>query len=186
MDSRTPLQKFRRAIDVTVASAIWQCAIVYIDDVNILSEAPVEILEHLGKVLELLISSGMTLKLIKCHFYSKSIDSMGHVTAPGKLKVARTTVEAVELLKHPENIFQMRFFIGLCSFHGCLAPRLTMISPPLKERLRKEDPTKFILEDQEFLAVDELKTSPMRLLAMALQQANGEHIVHTDASNAQI
>lgn len=79
---------FQRAMDVILASVEWQFAIVYIDDIIILSRLPEQHLEHTEEVLRLMKKAGMTIKLKKCHFFCESIDYLEHVIATVKLMVA--------------------------------------------------------------------------------------------------
>lgn len=48
-----------------------------------------------------------------CHFSFESTDYLGHLTAPERLEVARTTAKAVQTLQSPEDVFQMRLFPNL-------------------------------------------------------------------------
>lgn len=100
-------------MDVTLASVIWQLAIVHIDDVIIFSRTPQQHLEHTKEVLRLMKEASMTIKLKKCPFFCESIAYLGHVIAPGKLQVARKTTEATAARLYPTTVYQMRSFLGL-------------------------------------------------------------------------
>lgn len=80
---------FQRAIDVVLASVKWRHALVCIDEVIIFTKTSEEHLKHIDEVLRSLKKGGVTPKLKKCHFYSKIIYYVGHVIAPGKVRVAR-------------------------------------------------------------------------------------------------
>lgn len=100
----------QKAMHVILASFKFKCVIFQIDEVIIFSKSLEKYVTHVDKILGLVIHFEMKLelKLKKCHFFSKSIDYLKHVIASGKLKVARTTNNAVKLLLYSEDIYQMK------------------------------------------------------------------------------
>lgn len=89
---------FQLPMDVIRATVTLQSAIIYIDDVTILFKSPEEPVKHIKEVLGLRMATEIIRKQKKCHFFSKSIDKLGHVTAPGKLHVSKTTAKMIESL----------------------------------------------------------------------------------------
>ena len=73
---------FQRTIDIILATAKWQYAIVYLDDIIIFSNSVEEHLVHVSKVLDMLQRAGMTLKLKKCFFLEERVDYLGHIVSP--------------------------------------------------------------------------------------------------------
>lgn len=113
---------FQRAVNVVLASVKWQCAIVYIDDVIIFTKTPKEHVKYIKEVFGLHMAAGMTLKLKSCHFFLELIDCLGQVIAPGKLKAEKTITEAIKSLRYPRDIYQMRYFLGLCNVYRRFVP----------------------------------------------------------------
>ena len=54
-------------------------AITYLDDIIIFSKTAEEHLLHVRKVFEKLRSAKLSMKLGKCHFFSKEIQYLGHI-----------------------------------------------------------------------------------------------------------
>lgn len=150
-------------MDVMLTSVKWQCVVVYIDGDTIFFKLPEEHLKHIEEVLGLLMATGMTLKVKKCHFISKSINYLGHMISPGKLQVAKMATEAIESLTYPKNISQIWFFHGLRHVYRRFVPGFPKIVAPLKEKLNKGEPSHFVLDDQERRAIYRLRKRPVSL-----------------------
>ena len=54
-------------------------AIVYLDDIIIFSRMAEEHLSHIRQVFEKLLTAKLTMKLSKCHFFSKEIQYLEHI-----------------------------------------------------------------------------------------------------------
>lgn len=128
----------------------------------------------------------MVLKLEKCHFISKSIDYFGHVIAPGKLQVAKTTIKAIELLRYSEDISQMRSFLKLCNVSRRFVPEFAMIAASSNKKFKQKVLSHFALNDKNGRAVNELKNRFVCPAVVALPRANRQYTVDTDASVAQM
>ena len=57
-------------------------AIAYLDDIIIFSKTSQEHLSHIRKVFEKLRSAKFSMKMSKCHFFSKEIQYLGHIYVP--------------------------------------------------------------------------------------------------------
>lgn len=97
--SKTAPETFQQAMDVILATEKWQYALVYIADTTIFSTTLEERLQHIGRELKLQNIAAKTIELKKCSFLSKTIASMGHIIAPGKLHAATKTTEAIKALQ---------------------------------------------------------------------------------------
>ena len=54
-------------------------AIAYLDDIIVFSKTPQEHLSHTRKVFEKLRSEKLSMKMSKCHFFSKETQYLGHI-----------------------------------------------------------------------------------------------------------
>lgn len=116
---------FQRAIDVTAALVKWQHAILYINDIIILSKVKEDCLKQVDKVLLLLNNAEMSIKLKKCFFSSMNIDYFGHLIALSRLQEAQKTTEATKLLQYPNNLSERRTFLGICNIYLRFVPNDT-------------------------------------------------------------
>lgn len=79
---------FERNTEVTLSTAKWQYASLYLDDIVIFSEKAKVRFEHTRSIFCLLKETGVTLQVKKCDFSTNRIDYLGHMTIRGKLEVA--------------------------------------------------------------------------------------------------
>ena len=150
---------FQRAMDVILASVNWKYALVYLDDIVIFSNTFEEHLQHFRSVLQLLQTAGVSLRLDKCTFFTKSINYLGHVVRPGKLAAAMDTCKAVEGFPEPRTITDVRSFLGLCNVFRRFVKDFARIAAPLNAMLKKDRPATFDdLTDDDF-NIDPLQTT---------------------------
>lgn len=134
------LATFRCAMGVIPASVKWQHATIYIDDIIIFSETEEEHLKHTDIVHRLSKDVRLTIKLIKCFSFSKTIHCLGHVIAPVCLQVARKTTEVNKTLRYPTTVSEMWFFYGLYNADRRFVANFARHASPLNKKLRKGGP----------------------------------------------
>ena len=80
---------------------------VHIDDILIYSETLEDHLEHLKCVIERLMTSGLKLKPMKCHFVRQEVEYLGHIITPTGLKPNPKTVYLLKMehLKHACSLY---------------------------------------------------------------------------------
>ena len=76
-------------------------AIAYLDDIIILSKTPEEHLAHIRKVFEKLHSANLSMKLSKCHFFSKEIQYLRHILNTKGIFPLPTKMQAIQLMQPP-------------------------------------------------------------------------------------
>ena len=178
---------FQRAIDFILADAKWQFAIVYIDDIIIFSRTPEEHLEHLDTVLGLLAKAGVTLKLNKCHFFREQIEYLGHIIAPGELRVANKTTENVKLLDPPTTKTEVRSFLGMCNVYRRFIKDFATIARPLTSLTKKEVAERWqVLTEEQMHSFETLKEKLVSPPVLALPRPDLPYIVETDANDYQV
>lgn len=92
-------------------------------------------------------------------FACDSIEYLGHVTAPGKLHIARHTTEAIVANPYPTTASQMRLFIGLCNVYSRFVSELVKVAAPLSLRLKKGKRLHFDFGGEERSSINELKSA---------------------------
>ena len=108
---------FQRLIDVVMAGLTFEVALCYLDDLIIFSRTIEEHLERLRLVLDRLSGAGLKLKPSKCHLLQKSVEFLGHIVSAGQIAVNPAKILAVVDWPVPENVHEVRGFIGLCSYY---------------------------------------------------------------------
>ena len=113
---------------------------VYLDDVIVYSRADTEHIKHVLKVLQLLYTAGVSLKISKCAFFDTSVTNLGHVIRPGRLAVEKRNVVTIERALPPTNQTELRSFLGICNVYRRFVPNFARIATPLNKKTSKDHP----------------------------------------------
>jgi hypothetical protein len=87
--------------------------VVFIDDILIFSKDEEERDEHLCLALQKLIENQLYAKLNKCEFWLKEVSFLDHIISEGGISVDPSKVKDVLSWKTPQNVSDIRSFLGL-------------------------------------------------------------------------
>jgi len=110
----------------------------YIDDILISSPDEASHLKTLDAVLERLEKHGFRLKLVKCQFLMPSVDYLGHLIDASGIQALPGKVKAIQEAPPPQNVAQLRSFLGLLNYYGKFIPNLATILHPLNDLLKAD------------------------------------------------
>ena len=110
----------------------------YIDDVLMTEANQQEHLQNLREVLDRLNQHNLRVKKAKCEFMKQSVEYLGHSIDSQGLHTMPTKVEAIQQAPGPENVQQLRSFLGLLNYYGKFIPSLASIVHPLNQLLQKD------------------------------------------------
>ena len=80
-------------------------------------------------------SAGLTLNKEKCLFSKRKITFLGHVVDSSGVSPDPEKTAAIKDMPPPENIFDLRRFMGMVTQLGKFTPNLTELSQPLRKLL---------------------------------------------------
>ncbi|XP_041376684.1 uncharacterized protein K02A2.6-like [Gigantopelta aegis] len=132
-----------------------------IDDMIITGRSDKEHLQNLENVLQRLEKYNLRIKLEKCEFFKDRISFCGHEIDMEGLHKTQSKIEAVVKAPKPENVSELRTFLGLVNYYNRFLKDVSTVLHPLYERLRRDKP--WVWSDQceeAFCAVKALITSP--------------------------
>ena len=124
-----------------------------------------EHLQNLEAVLARLHKSGFRLKREKCAFFLPSVDFLGHrITASG-IQPSPDKVKAVQEAPTPQDVSQLKSFIGLVNYDGKFLPDLSNLLAPLHRLMQKDAKWSWGAEQaQAFREVKRMLTSDCLLV----------------------
>ena len=181
----------RLPFGVASAPAIFQRAIegilrgiphtsVYIDDILVTGGSEEEHLHTLEEVLTRLETAGLRLRRDKCAFLLPSIEYLGHKISADGLQPTQEKVRAIVKAPAPQNVSQLRSFLGLVNYYAKFLPQLSSTLSPLYRLLEKRSKWFWgTAQDRAFQAIKKQIVSPCLLTHYDPQQ---ELILACDAS----
>ena len=142
---------FQHRMEELLSSYLWKFVLVYIDDVIIFSKNLMDHARHLGFVLHLLESSGITLSISKCFFAYPSVQALGHRVSRLGLSTLEEKIQAVKSLLFPATLQELEHAIGFFGYYRKFVEFFASICEPLvivKTKGLKGAPVKGRLREQ--------------------------------------
>lgn len=150
---------FQRAMDQILSGLPGvQC---YLDDILCTGADDDEHLRNLDATLQRLKEYGLRIRKDKCEFFQSSVEYLGHVIDAKGLHTAPSKITAIVDAPPPQNVSQLKSFLGLLNYYGRFIPNLASLLKPLHNLLRKEEAWKWTAACQEAFqkAKDALRAS---------------------------
>ena len=73
---------------------------------------------------------GLTLKKEKCQFKLDKVQYLGHTISAGGFKPSESKTRAIVDAPQPQNVSQLRSFLGMVNYYGKFSPKiLTKLAP---------------------------------------------------------
>ena len=171
--------------------------ICYLDDILITGTNDEDHLSNLEVVLQRLQERGIRVKKEKCAFLQSSVEYLGHRIDEQGLHTAESKRRAIDRAPQPQNVQQLRSFLGLLNYYGKFIPNLSTIVQPLNQLLQKDRKWMWTAECQH--AFEQAKQSltsssvlahydpslPIRMAADASAYGVGAVISHVMPDNTE-
>ena len=164
--------------------------ICYIDDIMVTGATREEHLHTLELVLQRLLEYGVRLKQSKCRFMRKTVDYLGLVVDSKGVHASEGKIKAVVDAPPPQNVKELRSFLGMMNYYRKFIPNLAMVLTPLTNLLHdavkwhwNEPCAKAFQEAKALLTVSPVLVHydpalPMRMAADASSHGIGAVISH--------
>ena len=167
-------------MDSVLGGLNFRCALVYIDDVMIMSQTFEQHLKDIESVFDALRKGGIHLKAKKCMLGNDVVKYLGHiVSAKGISPDPERTKVIADFV--PTSRAHVTSFHGMCSFYRKFVKNFSKRAKPLTVFINSRKPFKTITpEIQE--AIDYLKGELLKAPIMAHPDFSLPFEVHCDAS----
>ncbi len=126
---------FQRAMDSLIQGVPHTVA--YMDDLLVTGESEESHLQNLEAVLSRLQTAGVRLKKPKCVFMATEVEYLGHRITSEGLHPAPDKIKAISEAPKPQNVSQLKSFLGLVSYYSKFLPSMATTLAPLYSLLQK-------------------------------------------------
>lgn len=128
-------EKFQKIMEETLRR-VSGC-VVFLDDICVTGVNKKEHEKNLRAVLGRLRDMGLTIKLSKCRFLQDRVNYLGFIIDKDGLRPDPSKLEAISRAPTPENISQLKSFLGMLNYYGHFIQNLSTLLFPLHNLLRK-------------------------------------------------
>ena len=153
---------------------------VFIDDILVYSKDAQEHEQYLRIVLETLREKKLYAKLNKCDFWLKEVSFLGHIVSVEGIRVDPAKIEAVVNWKSPQNVTEVRSFMGLAGYYRRFVRGFSVIASPLTKLLRKG--IKFEWTDKCQNSFEQLKGMLVEAPVLTQPTSRKVYTLYSDAS----
>jgi hypothetical protein len=120
------------------------------------------------------------MKLSKCEFWLKEISFLGHIISKGGVFVDPGKVKDVLSWKTPQNVSDIRSFLGLAGYYGRFIEGFSKISKPMIELLANGDTCEWMPRRET--SFQELKKRLTTALVLTMPDVKKPFSIYCDAS----
>ena len=136
------------------------CVIVRVDDILVRGKDDADHLSNLKAVLTRLSAAGLRLKKSKCEFLVAEEIYCGYSISGNGIQPVVDKVKAIQEAPEPQNVSQLRAFLGMLNYYHRFLPNIATTLEPLHMLLRQGTPWKWKQEQQQaFKSAKELLQS---------------------------
>lgn len=153
---------------------------VYIDDTVFNGATKEQFLNRLQLYLDRCRRWRLRLKAEKCIFGASSVEVLGCILSKEGRRMSKARIEAVTNLPKPEDIHELRMFLGQGIFFQDYIPNLHILAAPLYELLKKG--VAWCWQEQHQKAFEDVKTALTSDTILAYPSDPGQLVLRTDAS----
>lgn len=155
-------------------------AVKVVDDVLVYDEEYQQHLNHVWEVLKQCQRNNITLNPEKFFFAKETIEYCGYQLSDKGILPSKEKLSAIKHFKTPENISELRSFLGMVNQLGQFSPKMSGLAEPLRQLLKKNN--EFIWSDDHSKAFIEIKDELTKPPTLAFYDPNLPIVIQTDAA----
>lgn len=174
---------FQRMMNEMLGDLYWKGVLVYLDDILIHGRTVEEVFTQLKEVFNRFRQANLILQLKKCNFFLSSIKYLGFIISEGIIRPDPQKVEALNHVKTPSNLKELRSLLGLLGFYRQFISHYSSKAAPLTKLLKKNEP--FIWGPSQQVAM-RLLINGLKGQVLANPEINEILKLETDASGIAI
>ena len=128
---------FERLMESVLAGLNFETCLLYLDDIIVFSDTFEKHIDGLEKVLQRLRSAGLKVFPKKCQFFQEEVAFLGHVVNRDGIATSPDKISAVQEWPIPNNVHDVRSFLGTCSYYRRFIKNFAEIARPLHRLTEK-------------------------------------------------
>ena len=105
-------------------------AIAYLDDI-IFSRTVEEHFNYIRQVFKNLRNAHLSMKLSKCHFFTKEIQYLGHILSTKGIRLLPSKTQSINNIYPPKTPKQVYAFLGFIGYHRKFIRKFAKMAKPL-------------------------------------------------------
>ena len=156
------------------------CAVNMMDDILVHSATVEQHHKDVEQIFAIMEKAGLRLNREKCEFYKEEVDFLGYRISKNRIRPTSEKVKAVENLKSPTNVKQVKQVLGLTGYYRNLVPDYAIIAAPLTDLLKKN--VAFLWTERHEDAFQKLKNALCQGALRRMPDLNRKFLVKCDAS----
>ena len=153
---------FQKVMQQILAPLLSHNIIIYIDDILIMSRSFKEHVNIVSKVLRLLNDYKIKIKVSKCEMFREEVSFLGHLINSEGIRKSPEFVEKVRNVKRPQNVREMRKFLGLVNFQRKFVKNCSLLTAPLTQWTVGDKGRKIVWNEEMEQAFHSLKEEVMK------------------------
>lgn len=110
--------------------------ICYIDNILVTGVDDEDHLHNLARVLQHLSKYNIRVKKPRCEFLKPSVECLGHKIDADEVHPTDDKLDAIVQAPKPQNLQELRSFLGLLNYSGKFIPKLSTLLHPLNALLQ--------------------------------------------------
>ena len=172
---------FQRFMNNIFSDLLDVHVVIYLDDILIYSDNPVDHKKHVCEVLCCLHANGLYACPDKCHFSSNTIEYLGFILTKDGLKMDLSKVQTIQDWPKPWKVKDIQSFLGFANFYQHFILNYSDIVIPLTWLTHKGIPWNFSDATRKYF--EALKSAFTSILILTHWIPDKPIIVKTDASD---
>ena len=134
---------FQRFMNDIFSDLLDVSVIIYLDNILIYSNNPVDHKKHVHEVLSHLCENGLYACPDKCRFSEDTVKYLSFILSKDGLKMDPSKVQTIQDWPEPRKVKDVQSFLGFANFYGCFISNYSAIVIPLTWLTRKGIPWNF-------------------------------------------
>ena len=172
---------FERLMERVLHGLQWETCLIYLDDVIIHADSFENHINRLKIILQRLQQAGLKLSPPKCHLFQREVAYLGHKITPTGISTDYAKIATVKEWPIPQNVTEVRRFLGLCAYYRRFIQGFSTIAKPLHRLTEKGK--RFSWDEESNYAFQKLKQALTNTPVLAYPLPHGRFVIDTDASD---